>query len=74
MPEEKYGLSEEQKPDAPIIGGSGNIFTIMGVAGKALRKAGFKDEATEMQNKIMRCGSYDEALQIVMCYINPVSE
>ena len=72
--QKEYGLPDDQKPDADIIGGSGNVFGIMGTAARALRHAGFKDEAKEMQIRIMGCGSYDEALQIVMHYVNPTSQ
>jgi hypothetical protein len=69
-----YGLPDDQKPDARIIGGTGNIFGVMGTAAKTLKRAGFRDEATEMAQRVMACGSYDEALAIVMRYVNPVSE
>ena len=72
MPEE-YGLPENQKPDAPIIGGDGNVFGVMGTASKALKRAGYRDAAGEMQTRVMASGSYDEALQIILHYVNPTT-
>ena len=42
------------------------------VAPKALKRAGFRDEAKEMQSRVVKAGSYNEALQIIMRYVNPV--
>jgi len=68
-----YGLPEDQRPDAQIIGGSGNIFAVLGTASKTLKRAGYRDEAQDMQKRVMDCGSYDEALAIIQHYITPVS-
>ena len=69
----EYGLPEDLKPDTPLVGCDKNIFAVMGTAGKALRRAGFKDEAAELMQRItITAKSYDEALQIILRYINPV--
>jgi hypothetical protein len=47
----------------------GNIFSLMGIASRALKKDGKAEEAKEMCDKIMGCGSYDEALMIIMDYV-----
>lgn len=49
----------------------GNIFAIVGIASRALKKAGQRENAELMQGRIMAGpGSYDEALQIVMDYVD----
>lgn len=71
---EEYGIPQHQRPDAPIIGAPGNIFSVIGIARRALKKAGLKDEAEEMQRRIITTAkSYNQALQMVMHYVNPVS-
>lgn len=61
------------KPKAPIIGADGNIFNLIGIAFKALRKEGLRQEAKEMTQRIYASQSYDEALSILSEYIDPVS-
>lgn len=65
---------QREKPDSPIIGADGNIFSVMGIASRTLKKNGMKTEAKEMNDRVMSSGSYSEALAIITEYINPVSE
>ena len=62
---------ERQKPSCPLIGQDGNIFNLMALAGRTLRRNGMADEAKEMQNRIMGgdCRSYEEALRIISEYV-----
>lgn len=72
---EKVGLPEDKRPEAKLIGEDGNIFNLMGIASKALKQAGYPDEANEMFNRITNgAGSYDEALMIISQYVEPVGE
>lgn len=57
------------KPKAKLLGADGNIFNLMGIASRALKNAGLKDEATKMCKEVMSCGSYDEALATIMEYV-----
>jgi hypothetical protein len=59
-----------EKPVAKLIGTDGNIFAVLGVAREALRHAGQHDKARELGAKVMSCGSYDEALVIIMDYVD----
>jgi hypothetical protein len=61
---------EKQKPDAPLIGADGNIFNLMGIAGRALKENGMKEQYAEMRDRITSSGSYDEALGIIGEYVN----
>lgn len=59
------------KPKCQLTGQDGNIFMVMGLASRALKKAGWYDKAAEMQDKIRsEAKSYDAALQIVMEYVD----
>ena len=58
------------KPKCKLIGEDGNVFNLMGKASAALKKAGMRQEASEMTNKVMNCGSYDEALCIISNYVD----
>lgn len=60
---------EVSKPVAKLIGEDGNIFNLIGIASRSLKAAGQKDKATEMSQRVMSSGSYDEALSIIMEYV-----
>jgi len=62
------------KPDAEIIGADGNIFVITGIASNALQRAGLRDQADEMKEKVKNSDSYHSALGIILQYINPVGK
>lgn len=64
---------EKQKPDCPLIGQDGNVFNLMGIASRTLRRNGLADSAKEMCDRITACGSYDEALNIMGEYVNTTS-
>ena len=63
---------ERQKPDCELIGQDGNIFNLIGVASRTLRRNGMEEQAREMQERIMHgdCPSYDAALGIIGEYVN----
>jgi len=58
------------KPQCKLIGEDGNIFNLMGIASRTLKKAGLKEEAEEMIERIQNSGSYYEALGIIMEYLD----
>ena len=61
--------AEVKKPKAKLIGADGNIFNLIGIASRSLKRAGQNDKATEMSKRVMSSGSYDEALSIIMEYV-----
>ncbi len=71
IPEE---TAEKKKPNCKLIGEDGNIFNLMGIASKTLRKNGMAEQAVEMRDRICASGSYDEALCIIGDYVNITGE
>jgi len=67
-------MSEKEKPLCPIIGANGNIFNILGMASRTLRRNGMPDEAKEMYSRVTSSGSYEQALCIITEYITPCSQ
>ena len=53
------------KPDCELIGQDSNIFNLMGIASKTLKRNGMSNDAKEMCDRITSSGSYDEALSII---------
>lgn len=65
---------ERVKPDCPLLGADSNIFSLMGIASRTLKRCGMADEAKEMCDRITESGSYHEALGIIGEYVNIVSQ
>ena len=64
---------ESEKPDCPLIGADGNVFNLMGIASRTLKRSGMSDQAKEMCDRITSSGSYDDALNIIGEYVNITS-
>lgn len=62
-------LPKPVKPIAKLIGADGNIFNLLGIAQKALRKAGMSEQAKEMTHKVTESNSYSAALAIISEYV-----
>ncbi len=65
---------EKSKPKCPLIGADGNIFNLLGIAARTLRRNGMSNEAKEMSERVTSSGSYDEALNILGEYVEICSE
>lgn len=72
LQEETEGKAEKRdKPDCELIGQDGNIFNLMGIASRTLKRNGMRDEAEEMVDRITNgASSYDETLHIIGEYVN----
>lgn len=62
-----------KKPKCPLIGQDGNIFNLMGIASKTMKRNGMSNDAKEMCDRITSSGSYDEALSIIDEYVEITS-
>jgi hypothetical protein len=60
---------KDVKPRCKLVGADGNVFNLLGLASHALKKANQIENAKKMVSEVMSCGSYDEALQIIMKYV-----
>ena len=61
---------KQPKPDCPLIGQDGNIFNLVGIASRTLKRNGLSEEASEMTAKVVGSGSNEEALSIIGEYVN----
>jgi hypothetical protein len=57
------------KPTVRLIGENGNVFNLASIVSNALKKEGLKKEAEEFKSKLFQCKSYDEALRLMMDYV-----
>jgi len=67
------GAAMEQVTKKPVVrlsGMNGNVFVLLGACSTALRRAGQGDQANELRQKVFAAGSYDEALQLMMQYVD----
>lgn len=60
------------KPKCKLIGQDGNIFNLVGIASRTLRKVGLADKAEEMRTRVFGSGSYSEALAIISEYVEVI--
>lgn len=60
---------ENTKPTVDMSRVDGNIFSVFGAVTRALKRAGLRDQADEAKRRLFQCGSYDEALQLAMEYV-----
>ena len=58
-----------RKPVVQLTGQDGNVFNLIGICSRALRKAGRVEEARLMQQRVFQAGSYGEALAIMGEYV-----
>ena len=58
-----------EKVTVKLIGEDGNIFSIMGRVKREMDRAGKREEAKKMYEEATKAGSYDEALRIIMDYV-----
>ena len=56
---------EPEKPDCALIGQDGNVFNLIGIASRTLRRNGMAGQAKEMTDRAFASGSYHEALNII---------
>jgi len=64
-------MTKVKKPKCKLVGQNGNIFNLGAIAARALKRADQHTEAKEMVNRIFsKAGDYDEALRIVMEYVD----
>lgn len=62
---------EIKHPDVKVklVGEDGNVFSIMGRVGKALKRAGYPESAKAYYDEVMKAKDYDDALGITMTYV-----
>jgi hypothetical protein len=55
-----------KKTQVKLTDEDGNVFNLLGLCSRALKRDGKHEEAKQLQNKVMSCHSYDEAIQAMM--------
>lgn len=63
-------VDKQQKPNCKLLGEDGNVYNLLGIASRTLRRNGLADQAKEMCNRVYSSGSYGEALCIIGDYVN----
>lgn len=52
--------------EVQLTGTDGNVFAVVGAVSKALKRAGYRDDAEAFEKQAFKSKSYDEVLQLVM--------
>lgn len=71
VPAHKEG-NTEIKPVCKLVGEDGNIFNLLAIARRTLRKAGQSDKAEEVGKRVTSSKSYFEALAVISEYVKIV--
>jgi len=61
---------EKVKPECKLLGEDGNVFNIICLVSRALKKDEQEDKAKEFRTKAMECSSYDEVLRLTDEYVD----
>jgi hypothetical protein len=67
---EVHKNNQKLKPDCKLIGEDGNVFNLMAIVYRTLKREGMKDRGEEMQNRVWASQSYAEALSIFSDYVD----
>ena len=63
-------MEPKKKVKVRLMGQDGNVFNLLGICVRALKKAGQDAAAKELAEKVMASDSYDSALQLMMTYVD----
>ena len=58
-----------KKPKVKVVGKDGNVFAILGACSQSLKRDKQYDKSKEMSERVFACSSYNEALSIMMEYV-----
>lgn len=54
------------------MGADSNVFNLISICQRALKKQGYYNEAQELEQRVYSCENFNRALQIMMEYVEPV--
>jgi len=60
---------EIEKPVCKLTGENGNIYNLTALASAALKRAGQRELAKEMKQRVSACNDYADALIIIQEYV-----
>jgi hypothetical protein len=59
-----------KKPKCKLVGEDGNVFNLIAIASKTLKRANLGEQAKEMRERVFKSGSYGVALNIIAEYVD----
>jgi len=63
-------MTENKKPKCKLVGENGNVFNLMAIASRTLKRHRLADQAKKMTQRIWQeAKSYDESLAIIQEYV-----
>ena len=68
---ENFKRNPNLKPEAKLLGVNGNIFNLLGICKRSLRKSS-PNAFNELLERVENSKSYDEALAIIMEYVEVI--
>lgn len=68
--ESKMSILTYYKPKCKLIGEDGNVFNLLNIVIKTLKKERLLEEAESVNTEVLQADSYDEAIRIFMKYVD----
>ena len=65
---DNFNRNPKLKPTAKMIGEDGNVFNLLAICRRALRR--YPSAFNELWERVQNSGSYEEALRIMMEYVD----
>jgi hypothetical protein len=67
-------MINNEKPKVRLVGQDGNIFNLVGIASKALKRCNQRDKVDSMRDRVFAAQSYHEALSIILEYVDEAGD
>jgi len=67
---QKYKIMLGGKPNVKLVGEDSNVYNLMAICIQGLKEVGQGDKVQEFKQRVLNAGSYDEALQIMLEYVD----
>jgi len=64
---DNFKRNPKMKPVAKLVGANGNVFNLLAICRQSLRR--YPNAFNELRDRVFECKSYDEALVIMMEYV-----
>lgn len=64
---DNFKKNPDMKPTAQFTGADGNVFNLLGICSRSLHR--MPNAFNELRDRVFEAKSYDEALQIMMEYV-----
>lgn len=66
----EMGVKKELRPHCKLVGEDGNVYNVIAIVERALKKAGMHDKAKEWGELVVQCEDYDDVLRLTFSFVD----